>query len=296
MARSIPGSFPQGNGAIRIGAGEKGKRVSFTELLPDDLARPHPDFIEDEAAYQLFHAIVHGDCAHKLRSEDGKMMYAQSVDYKGWLWLSRSLAEKERSKRIEALCALLGHNRPPGIISDPDTAEQFSKTYTSQHGMNYQVDMSMEAYTCPLVGIVSGVAGESHLAGGQDIRVVAEFLAGFSQDAYGNTVTAESQLQGAERLIAADNLYLWLEGDEVVSMANIAQRSPRHARINAVYTPHGHRKKGYASALVGELTRKVLNEGLTPMLYADLSNPHSNGVYRGLGYREQGKLTDIRFN
>lgn len=264
-------------------------------MLLDDLARPHPDFLQDEAAYQLFHVIVHGDCAHRLKSEDGTMMYAQSVDYKGWLWLSKKLKEKERAKRIEDLCAVLRHNRLPGIISDPDTAKQFSKAYTSQYGMNYEVEMCMEAYCCPHVELVSGVAGKSRLASANDIPVVAEFLSGFSEDAYGNTVTAESQLLGAERLIAAENLHLWVESDKAVSMANIAHRSPRHARINAVYTPSEHRKKGYASALVGELTRMVLNEELMPMLYADLSNPHSNGVYRGLGYREQGKITDIRF-
>jgi len=295
MARTRSGSFPQGNGAIRLGAGERGKRVSFTELLQEDLNRPHPDFLQDEAAYQLFHTIVQGNCAHRLKSEDGNLMYAQSVDYKAWLWLSKMLTEKDRGQRIEALCGLLGANGLPGIISDPDTAEQFSIAYTSRHGLNCEVEMSMEAYACPHVRIVSGVAGESRLAGGHDIRNVAEFLAGFSEDAYGIAVDAESQLPGAERLIAAENLYIWMIGEEIVSMANIAQRSPRHARINAVYTPRRHRKKGYASALVGELTRKVLNEGLTPMLYADLSNPHSNGVYRSLGYREQGKITDIRF-
>ncbi|WP_237690796.1 GNAT family N-acetyltransferase [Paenibacillus caui] len=36
-------------------------------------------------------------------------------------------------------------------------------------------------------------------------------------------------------------------------MASIAHRSPRHARINGVYTPPSLRRQGYASAIVAGL-------------------------------------------
>ncbi|MFF2887285.1 GNAT family N-acetyltransferase [Paenibacillus sp. NPDC057967] len=269
--------------------------MTLIELLPDDLARPHPSFLRDEAAYQLFHAITQGDCAHRWKSKDGRVMFAQSTGYKGWLWLSQELTEKERAEGIAAICTLLEKDRLPGILSDPETADQFSHTYSAMSGMSSSIEMRMEAYACPTVRPVENVAGQMRSADRQDARVIAEFLAGFSEDAYGYTVTAESQLPGAERLMDAGHLYLWINEGIPVSMANIAHRSPRHARINAVYTPREHRKQGFASALVGEITGKVWKEGLTPMLYADLSNPHSNGVYRSLGYREQGQITDIRF-
>ncbi|WP_165861196.1 GNAT family N-acetyltransferase [Paenibacillus paeoniae] len=266
----------------------------FIDLLPEDLVRPHPSFLRDEAANQLFHVITQGDCAHRWKSEDGRMMFAQSVDYKGWLWLSKELNAKDRTERIAALCNKLVKDRLPGILSDPDTAEQFCSTYAALCGVSYRAEMNMEAYTCASVRPVIGVPGQIRPAGSQDVPIIAVFLAGFSEDAYGHPVTTESQLPVAERLIAAGNLSLWLHGDTPVSMANIAHRSPRHARINSVYTPGEHRKKGFASAIVGELTSQILKEGLTAMLYADLSNPHANGVYRSLGYQERGKIADIR--
>ena len=42
-----------------------------------------------------------------------------------------------------------------------------------------------------------------------------------------------------------------------------------------------------------QLSRLVLNEGLTPMLYADRANPDSNKVYRGIGYVEAGVVREM---
>ncbi|WP_339320303.1 GNAT family N-acetyltransferase [Paenibacillus sp. FSL R10-2734] len=127
------------------------------------------------------------------------------------------------------------------------------------------------------------------------VETVAEFLAGFSEGAYGATVDPASQILAAEAIIETGNLYLWFVDSPPVSMANIAHRSPRHARINAVYTPAIFRKKGYASAIVAELCSLLESECLEPMLYADLKNPDSNKVYQNIGFVGRGKVIDIKF-
>ncbi|GGH86363.1 GNAT family N-acetyltransferase [Saccharibacillus endophyticus] len=78
-------------------------------------------------------------------------------------------------------------------------------------------------------------------------------------------------------------------------MANMAPASPRYRRINEVYTPREFRKKGYASALVSDICLRLNAEGITPVLYADCANPDSNGVYRKIGFKENGRLLDTRF-
>lgn len=129
----------------------------------------------------------------------------------------------------------------------------------------------------------------------RDVDIIADFLAGFSEWAYGAAVTKESQIPVAERMIGTGNLYLWCADDIPVSMANIAYRSPRHARINTVYTPVEHRKKGYASAIVAEMCCLLHSEKLVPMLNADLKNPDSNKVYRKVGFIEAGKIAEFKF-
>lgn len=60
-------------------------------------------------------------------------------------------------------------------------------------------------------------------------------------------------------------------------------------------TPPRHRRQGYASACVARLTAHALaHPGRTCMLYADLANPTSNGIYQAIGYRRVGDAVDLR--
>lgn len=97
-------------------------------------------------------------------------------------------------------------------------------------------------------------------------------------------------------MIATGNLYLWIVDDRPVAMANIAHRSPRHGRINAVYTSPSFRKNGYGSAIVAQLCAKLEEGGLTAMLYADLKNPTANKIYIHIGFIPCGKVMDIKFD
>lgn len=175
----------------------------------------------------------------------------------------------------------------PGVSGEPHTAANFAKAYSEAHGLLYRTSMIMEAYHCPQVTKPSQLKGRIHKAVQQDVETVAQFMAGFSEDAYGVPVDPASQQSAAESAVGTGNVYLWLADEAAVSMANVAHRSPRHGRINAVYTPASFRKKGYASAIVAEL-------GV--MLYADVKNPDSNKVYKGIGFVEAGKIAEIKFH
>ncbi|MCJ1220183.1 GNAT family N-acetyltransferase [Paenibacillus polymyxa] len=155
--------------------------------------------------------------------------------------------------------------------------------------------MVMESYFCPEYNKPSGVEGIIRQATSEDVQVVAQLLAGFSKDALDRSVDPTSQISAAKAAIETGNLYLWIVNSMPVSTANIAHRSPRHGRINAVYTPPTWRKKGFASAIVSGLCSILKNEQLTPMLYADVKNSVSNQVYKNIGFKEGGKITDIAF-
>lgn len=115
----------------------------------------------------------------------------------------------------------------------------------------------------------------------------------FSEGTYGVSVDPASKRSAAESVVDTGNLYLWLVDGVPVLMANVTHRSPSHGRINAVFTPPLLRKKGYACAIVTELCLILGQEGLVPMLYADLKKPDSNKIYKNIGFVEAGKIADI---
>jgi predicted GNAT family acetyltransferase len=69
-----------------------------------------------------------------------------------------------------------------------------------------------------------------------------------------------------------------------------------NARINLVYTPPDLRRRGYATAAVSALTRRLLDSGRRYCcLYTDLANPTSNSVYRRIGYRPVCDIDEYSF-
>ena len=79
-------------------------------------------------------------------------------------------------------------------------------------------------------------------------------------------------------------------------MAAWAGRTPSGVRINSVYTPREHRRRGYASACFAALSQQLLeSDRRFCFLYTDLANPTSNRIYQEIGYRPLGDWTNYYF-
>jgi predicted GNAT family acetyltransferase len=77
-------------------------------------------------------------------------------------------------------------------------------------------------------------------------------------------------------------------------MAGYSGRTARGVRIGFAYTPPEHRRKGYASACVADLTARLLHEGQAfCSISTDLANPTSNKIYQAIGYRPVCDMTDF---
>jgi predicted GNAT family acetyltransferase len=91
--------------------------------------------------------------------------------------------------------------------------------------------------------------------------------------------------ESVDRHLRAGTLYFWEDGGPVTMCASVGG-ARTSARINLVYTPPDLRSRGYATAVVSALTRRLLAGGNRYCcLYTDLANPTSNSVYQRIGYR-----------
>lgn len=268
----------------------------FLKLVHNDPAiAAGSSFTIDQVQYNLIHRISEDPNSLCLKTSDETMIFAQTPGHKGWLWISSDIPATERTSLIHELINHITGVTLPGITGDPQTAQMFAEIFSKINNVQYETDMTMEAYHCPKLINPQGVKGESLKAAEQHVDVVAEYLAGFMRDAFGTPAVPSSQETKAATMIAAGGLYLWIVNGHPVAKANISHRSPRHARINAVFTPIQHRKNGYASALVAELCKIIESENRIPMLYADVKNPDSNKVYQNIGFQKCGLIEEIKF-
>ncbi|MFG3526649.1 GNAT family N-acetyltransferase [Streptomyces sp. NPDC047917] len=125
--------------------------------------------------------------------------------------------------------------------------------------------------------------GRSRAAAAADrellVRWVRDFAGGTGQSG------AHAERLVDER-IASGGLALWEDDGVPVSMAGVSPRIAGMVRVSTVYTPPERRGRGYAAAVTAEISRAAREAGAQEvLLFTDLANPTSNGVYRRIGYR-----------
>jgi predicted GNAT family acetyltransferase len=123
--------------------------------------------------------------------------------------------------------------------------------------------------------------------------------------AFGDEVLAENDPGRSEaravvehRLVAGagGGFELWEDGGDVVSLSGWGGPTPNGIRIGPVYTPPELRGRGYATALVAELSQSLLDGGRRfCFLYTDLSNPTSNAIYERIGYVKVAESAMVEF-
>jgi len=255
-----------------------------------------PRFIRDEVRFDLLFTISGGECAVAFQEESGGAVALENPGFNLWLWIDGDLGSAYAASVIGELAVRLKDAKLPGIVAAPEFASSFSESYCRKSGKQGKQNVSLMAYACPAVKMPAGVPGQIEKAGEERTEIAAGFMRGFQMDCFHTEETREHARATAESKIKAGNLFLWNVEGKTVCMAAIAQRSPRGARIGYVYTPTAERKKGYASALVAQLSLLVQGEALTPVLYADIENPDSNKVYKSIGYLEAGAVEEIGFS
>lgn len=265
----------------------------FTQFVNGEGILNKKPFLDYEVQFNLFHRIIEGKELIALKTKDSNVIAMQNPGHAMWIWVNEVLQESEVNNVVNSLCNIVKDKNISEISGQVEIVKRIAKQYSNLFGLSYKVSMGMQSYKCSKVIRPQNVQGNLIKAELCHVAIVAEYCKGFVFDSFGKIVTKESQVSGAERLVKSGNLFLWQLNNNVVSMANISHRSIRHARINSVYTPNEQRKNGYASALIAELSFMVLKEGLIPMLYADITNPDSNKVYKSVGYKECGRIDEI---
>jgi predicted GNAT family acetyltransferase len=92
-------------------------------------------------------------------------------------------------------------------------------------------------------------------------------------------------------------IVLWEVDGTVVSSAGVKAPNSGASRIGPVYTPPEDRRRGYAAAATAEASRWARRAGAQEiLLYTDLANPTSNGVYQRIGFRPVTDYVELAFD
>jgi uncharacterized protein len=170
----------------------------------------------------------------------------------------------------------------PGVNGDAGTAARFTGQWTERRGTAASPVMGMRIYELTELVLPTGVSGSLRAASPADRETVAAMVVGFHEDTGERGEVAIEEW--VDLRIDRREVWLWDDGRPVAMAAHTSALAGA-VRIQAVYTPPEHRRRGYAGAVVAGLSGRLVGEGSRALLFTDLGNPTSNSVYRRIGFR-----------
>ncbi|MFJ5896583.1 GNAT family N-acetyltransferase [Streptomyces sp. NPDC093064] len=173
-----------------------------------------------------------------------------------------------------------------GVTADRDTAAAFAGAWRRIAGAEVRLRQRMRLYRLGELTVPQPVPpGRARVAGEADRKRLARWFEEFSA-AIGEPGAQDPEYWADERVRRGDVMF-WRDSDGTpVAMAGMSPKVAGQVRVVAVYTPAHLRGRGYAGAVTVEVSRAALESGAEEvLLFTDLANPTSNGLYQRIGYR-----------
>lgn len=173
---------------------------------------------------------------------------------------------------------------PPGVNGSATAAQAFAAVWERRTGMAAEVRMRQRLFRLDRLQPPDPLAdGTARVATASDRQLVRDWFTAFEEEAQ-----AGGRVPGAliDDRLGHGGIVVWEADGAPVAMAGRTRVVAGMARVGPVYTPPEHRRRGYGAAVTAIVTRSALEAGAAHVvLFTDLTNPTSNGIYQRLGYR-----------
>ncbi|MBG0854483.1 GNAT family N-acetyltransferase [Streptomyces spinoverrucosus] len=186
--------------------------------------------------------------------------------------------------------------RLPGVAGDRDTAAAFAEAWRRHTGAASALLQRQLLYRLGTLTVPEPAPpGRARVADERDREQLARWYVEFTEDVGGTP--ARDPAAWADARVAHGGVTLWERPDGTpVAMACVTPEIAGQVRVAHVYTPAPFRRRGYAGAVTAEVSRTAVAAGAEEvLLFTDLGNPTSNGLYRRIGYEPVAEFAAYAF-
>lgn len=182
--------------------------------------------------------------------------------------------------------------RHVSMASGPgEVVAAFAERWSELTGVRARPGHAMGVFALRRLRDPPATPGMLRAVGSGERELVAAWAHAFAAELLPEPVREDT----AARTLTRPGLYVWDHGGPVCLVAHTGPGAGV-VRIGPVYTPPTHRRRGYAAAATAAVSGLLLDAGWRCMLFTDLANPTSNGVYRRIGYEQVGEARYVLFD
>ncbi len=264
---------------------------------PDRVLRDASEFLRrDPVRHNLVLSVLH---AHVTHPEPGRYWLARingevaGIVLQAPAHFQATITPMPDDAVHAAVDAIVGQGvELPGVNGQAATAARFAGSWSERARCAARPVQGQRIYEVDDVVGPAAVAGRMRPATVTDQELLAAWFRAFASETGAGTVGDPAV--DVERRTAARHLWLWDDGGPV-AVAGVRQPVEAVVRVGPVYTPPARRARGYGSALVAAVSRRVRAAGDRCILYTDLQNATSNSIYRAIGYRAVDEALQYEF-
>ena len=187
----------------------------------------------------------------------------------------------------------------PGVVGALPEAEAFAALWADRRGLEPRKQRGQGVFALERVTPPPETPGSMREASAADRDLLVGWMHAFAVEALNDPDPDRDHVtRMVEHRLSSevDGLALWEADGKPLSFSGFGGRTPKGIRIGPVYTPPELRGRGYASALVAQLSQQLLDQGRRfCFLYTDLANPVANRIYERLGYVKVCESAEIEF-
>jgi GNAT superfamily N-acetyltransferase len=184
----------------------------------------------------------------------------------------------------------------PGVNGEVGVVERFVAAWAAGTPLRHRVALRLRLFRLgTLAPPDPPPPGSAHAATLDDLELALRWLRAFEEETGVTRTTVEP---AARERIDGGRLWLWENDDgEPVTLAARTATAAGVARIAPVYTPPGHRRRGYGAAITAACTADALaRDAEHVVLFTDVENPTTNAIYEQIGFRPIADSCTVHFH
>ncbi|WP_028929853.1 GNAT family N-acetyltransferase [Pseudonocardia asaccharolytica] len=175
--------------------------------------------------------------------------------------------------------------------------EAFAAAHAARTGSAVHVAMRQRLFRLLTLCPPRGVAGSARPAETGDVDLLTRWYGAFAAEAVRElaAVPENPRLEVADA-VRRGGVLLWEADGSPVAFAVARPPVAGMSRIGPVYTPRGHRGRGYGSAVTAATAAWARQAGARDVvLFTNLANPVSNAIYPRIGFHPVLDALEVAF-
>ena len=246
---------------------------------------------KDAITYSVLIAILKRPCTKTFTNHDNIIICYSSAPYPVWVWY-----DGNKKDELEEIAECLKTNFPieEGYAYNIEGELFEDLQEVDEYFKDKKVKMNLLSYKLRRIRpFLKKCEGEISIPQLEDLELLASYWQDSVKEMEQFEFTYEQCLGMILKKIEDGTLYTWVDDREKIVALCECVNVGIYSKVTGVYTLPEERRKGYALNLVKEVTQKMLDEDLIPILYTDGSSEASNACYKKIGYKIEGRLCTV---